>query len=152
MADRSPPDTQLFRNYPSPQEMLGITDFPHPDIHNACIPSEQLIWRAAKASGAAPSFFRPEGNYVDGGILANNPSLSLLTEVTEYNIAKKALDHEDEVFKPKVLVSLGTGIPPVRKVRCNPFIPFNPALNSLSFLRQRSSTSSGQTTRRTRSS
>ena len=116
MADRSPPDTQLFRNYPSPQEMLGITDFPHPDIHNSCIPSEQLIWRAAKASGAAPSFFRPEGNYVDGGILANNPSLSLLTEITEYNIAKKALDHEDEVFKPRIMVSLGTGIPPVRKV------------------------------------
>ena len=116
MADRSPPDTQLFRNYPSPQEMLGITDFPHPDIHNACIPSEQLIWRAAKASGAAPSFFRPEGNYVDGGILANNPSLALMTEITEFNIAKKALDHEDEVFKPRIMVSLGTGIPPVRKV------------------------------------
>lgn len=150
MADRTPPDTQLFRNYPSPQEMLGITDFPHPDIHNACIPSEQLIWRAAKASGAAPSFFRPEGNYVDGGILANNPSLSLLTEVTEYNIAKKALDHEDEVFKPTVLVSLGTGIPPVRKVRFSDH-SLQERFN-FSLPRRRSWTFSGRTTRRTRSS
>ena len=77
---------------------------------------EQLIWKAARASGAAPSFFRPEENYVDGGIIANNPAIELLTEVTEYNMAKKSLDHHEDVVTPTVLVSMGTGVPPVRKV------------------------------------
>ena len=58
LADRSPPDLHLFRNYSSPQDILAIKDFDHPDIHSNYVPSEQLIWRAAKASGAAPSFFR----------------------------------------------------------------------------------------------
>ena len=57
----------------------------------------QLIWKAAKASGAAPSFFRPEGCFVDGGILSNNPSMRLLTEITEYNLAQRALDRPEQV-------------------------------------------------------
>ena len=77
--------------------------------------SEQLVWKAARASGAAPSFFRPETNFVDGGILANNPSLALLTEIAEFNVAKKALDHDEEVVRPYVMLSLGTGVPPVKK-------------------------------------
>lgn len=101
--------------------MLGITDYPHPDLNRvAQVPSsEQLVWRAARASGAAPSFFRPEGRFVDGGILANNPSLVLLTEVAEYNVAKRALeiDEDGQAESPKILVSLGTGIPPVKKTK-----------------------------------
>ncbi len=116
MADRTPPDLQLFRNYPSPQEMLGITDFEHPHLPEHCAMSEQLVWRAAKASGAAPSYFRPEGAFIDGGILANNPSMALLTEVVEFNVAKKALEHDAEVVRPSVLVSIGTGVPPVKQV------------------------------------
>ena len=73
------------------------------------------MWKAARASGAAPSFFRPETNFVDGGILANNPSLALLTEIAEFNVAKKALDHDEEVVRPYVMLSLGTGVPPVKK-------------------------------------
>ncbi len=121
-ANRTPPDLHLFRNYPSPQSELEIKDFPHPDLADkksavtATPPSEQLVWRAARATGAAPSFFRPETNYVDGGIVANNPSLALLTEIAEFNVAKKALEHDEEVVKPVVLVSLGTGVPPVKKV------------------------------------
>ncbi len=121
IADRTPPDLQLFRNYRSPQSLLGISDYDHPELsmssrHAASAASEQLVWRAARASGAAPSFFRPEGKYIDGGILANNPSLDLLTEVAEYNAALKALDRGQDVVTPSVLVSLGTGVPPVRKV------------------------------------
>ena len=33
----------------------------------------------------------------------------------EFNVAKKALDHDEEVVRPYVMVSLGTGIPPVKK-------------------------------------
>ena len=48
---------------------------------------DELVWRAARASGAAPSFCRPEGTFVDGGIVAKNPILDLLTEISENNLA-----------------------------------------------------------------
>jgi calcium-independent phospholipase A2 len=118
MADRLPPDLHLFRTYKSPQETLGINDFENPELPSptSCHASDQLVWKAARASGAAPSFFRPEGNFVDGGIISNNPSLDLLTEIAEYNVAKRAIGQDDEVIKPMILVSLGTGVPPLKKV------------------------------------
>ncbi len=119
MADRSPPDLQLFRNYTAPIDLLGVSEYDHPELsrQNSPIRSpDTLVWRAARASGAAPSFFRPEGTYVDGGIISNNPSLDLLTEIAEYNVAKRAVGEADEVVEPSVLLSLGTGVPPVRKV------------------------------------
>ena len=118
MADRLPPDLHLFRTYKCPQETLGINDFENPELPSptSCHPSDQLVWKAARASGAAPSFFRPEGNFVDGGIISNNPSLDLLTEIAEYNVAKRAVGQEEEVIKPTILISLGTGVPPLKKV------------------------------------
>jgi calcium-independent phospholipase A2 len=77
---------------------------------------EILVWKAARASGAAPSFFRAEGNFVDGGIISNNPSLDLLTEIAEFNVAQRAVGHDMDVVEPSVLLSLGTGVPPVKKV------------------------------------
>lgn len=52
--------------------------------------SEQLVWRAARSSGAAPTYFRPMGRFLDGGLLANNPTLDAMTEVHQYNKALKA--------------------------------------------------------------
>lgn len=43
------------------------------------------MWRAARSSGAAPTYFRPSGRYLDGGLLANNPTLDAMTEIHEYN-------------------------------------------------------------------
>ena len=50
------------------------SDYPHPELSKATSPGgastrpeDQLVWKAARASGAAPSFFRPDGRYVDGG-------------------------------------------------------------------------------------
>ena len=118
MADRIPPDLHLFRSYVSPQKTLGIADFENPQLPspNACHASDQYVWKAARASGAAPSFFRPEGNFVDGGICSNNPSLELLTEVVEFNVAQRAVGREDEVVTPTVMLSLGTGVLPIKKV------------------------------------
>ena len=50
---------------------------------------DQLVWRAARSSGAAPSYFRPLGRFLDGGLMANNPTLDAITEVTEYYMEKK---------------------------------------------------------------
>ena len=129
MADRLPPDLHLFRTYKSPQENLGINDFENHELPNpcSCQASDQLVWKAARASGAAPSFFRPEGNFVDGGIISNNPSLDLLTEIAEYNVAQRAVGLDGEVVKPTILLSLGTGVPPVKKVR----VVINDVLHSI---------------------
>ena len=33
----------------------------------------ELVWKVARYTSAAPLFFKELDNYVDGGILANNP-------------------------------------------------------------------------------
>ena len=42
-------------------------------------------WQAARASGAAPTYFTPYQNrYLDGGLMANNPTLCTLAEMRRY--------------------------------------------------------------------
>ncbi|KAL3211183.1 hypothetical protein MRX96_000864 [Rhipicephalus microplus] len=74
-------------------------------------PHEQLVWRAARASGAAPTYFRPFGRFLDGGLISNNPTLDAMTEICEFNEALKAT--ADKVRPLGVVVSLGTGKVPV---------------------------------------
>lgn len=130
VADREPPDLHLFRNYEAPQAVLGVPEYSTPGINKGptVAPRDQLVWKAARASGAAPSFFRPEGCYVDGGILANNPAMDLLTEIAEYNVVMRSVGRPDEAVEPAVLLSLGTGVPPVTPV-CSVSIIIIDALN-----------------------
>lgn len=76
-------------------------------------PCEQLIWQAARASGAAPSYFRAFGRFLDGGLIANNPTLDAMTEIHEYNMALHNVGRRDEIVPVSVVVSLGTGLIPV---------------------------------------
>ena len=59
--------------------------------------SEQYVWKAARSSGAAPTFFRTMGRYIDGGLMANNPTLDALTEIHEYNVGLKSMVSEYNV-------------------------------------------------------
>ena len=46
------------------------------------------LWYALRCSSAAPSYFTSvEGKYVDGGLMANNPTQVLMQQVDEYNSA-----------------------------------------------------------------
>lgn len=76
-------------------------------------PEEQLLWKAARATGAAPSYFRAFGRFLDGGLIANNPTLDAMTEIHEYNLALKATNQEEEMEPLSLVVSLGTGLIPV---------------------------------------
>ncbi|XP_071042085.1 85/88 kDa calcium-independent phospholipase A2 [Parasteatoda tepidariorum] len=111
--DRKPADLHIFRNYKSPLELLNHVEkdvLTNEVLQN---PKEQLIWRAARATGAAPTYFRPSGPYIDGGLISNNPTLDALTEIHQCNQALSATGQEDQVCKIKVVVSLGTGRPPL---------------------------------------
>ncbi|EEC00173.1 85 kD calcium-independent phospholipase A2, putative, partial [Ixodes scapularis] len=89
LADRHPAALHLFRNYDSPKKILGVTE-DESDFPSCTPPHEQLVWRAARASGAAPTYFRPFGRFLDGGLISNNPTLDAMTEICEYNEALKA--------------------------------------------------------------
>ena len=68
------------------------------------------------------------------GIIANNPTLDILTEIAEYNLALRSVDRNDEVVDPEVILSLGTGVPPMRKV-CQMYFVLNHQIFSLKILK-----------------
>lgn len=76
-----------------------------------------MIWKAARATGAAPSYFRAFGCFLDGGLIANNPTLDALTEVHEYNMALHSVNRKSEIVPISVVVSLGTGLIPVTELK-----------------------------------
>lgn len=56
LADRKPVELHLFRNYESPSKLLGILhDSPY---ELPAPPEETLLWHVARATGAAPTYFR----------------------------------------------------------------------------------------------
>ena len=59
---------------------------------------------AARATSAAPAYFKQFGKYVDGGLKANNPSMSALTRIHRYYS-----DHGKKNYKISCVVSLGCG-------------------------------------------
>ncbi|CAH2039422.1 unnamed protein product, partial [Iphiclides podalirius] len=138
LADRKPVDLHIFRNYQSAQEILDeyngasspraadegqgagqgqggsvVSLAPPPS------PAEQLVWQAARATGAAPSYFRASGRYVDGGLMGNNPTLDVLTELTELRLAYEGTGQLEAAKKTnlKIVVSCGTGQIPVTKIK-----------------------------------
>ncbi|KAH0546083.1 85/88 kDa calcium-independent phospholipase A2 [Cotesia glomerata] len=115
LADRKPVDLHLFRNYPSPSYLMKI---PHNSNFKPTLgPEEQLLWKAARATGAAPSYFRAFGRFLDGGLIANNPTLDAMTEIHEYNLALRASGREEEATPLSLVVSLGTGAVPVAPMK-----------------------------------
>nr|CAD7201715.1 unnamed protein product [Timema douglasi] len=132
LADRKPVDLHLFRNYPSPSTLLIIE--PNGLFRPPPLPEEQLMWRAARATGAAPSYFRFDstivtisqahlssnlrsfGRFLDGGLIANNPTLDAMTEIHEYNLAMEATGKGAQACPLTLVVSLGTGLVPITQV------------------------------------
>ena len=62
------------------------------------------IWKAARATSAAPVYFKQFGKYIDGGLKANNPSMSALTRIHQYYT-----DFGKKDYKISCVVSLGCG-------------------------------------------
>ncbi|XP_041272641.1 85/88 kDa calcium-independent phospholipase A2 isoform X4 [Onychostruthus taczanowskii] len=94
LCDRQPAELHLFRNYPVPETKRSTEYETSASFQPLTQPEEQLVWRAARCSGAAPTYFRPIGRFLDGGLLANNPTLDAMAEIHEYNktLIKKCTD------------------------------------------------------------
>lgn len=74
-------------------------------------PRERKIWEAARASSAAPYYFPPfDGRFIDGGIMANNPTLDAMVEVMDQE--RKTRHHR----KVGCVLSLGTGVVPAKAI------------------------------------
>ncbi|XP_051817891.1 85/88 kDa calcium-independent phospholipase A2 isoform X1 [Antechinus flavipes] len=127
LSDRQPAELHLFRNYDAPETRNEPRFAQNPNLRPLTQPQDQLVWRAARSSGAAPTYFRPIGRFLDGGLLANNPTLDAMTEIHEYNqdMIRKGQGHK--VKKLSLVVSLGTGKAPQVPVSCvDVFRPSNP--------------------------
>lgn len=113
-ADCSPVQLHLFRNYPAPDDIAMSTRSPAvPYNHQQQNSSEIPLWYACRASGAAPSYFRPKDSYIDGGLIANNPTLDTITEFYMYNKALESVGEKDECQVLGSVVSIGTGRWPI---------------------------------------
>ncbi|KAK3328585.1 acyl transferase/acyl hydrolase/lysophospholipase [Cercophora scortea] len=107
--DRSALRTHVLANYnyPAPEKRPGIVDyhFLRPDRRL----DEIKVWEAARATSAAPAYFKPflrpgsPGAYIDGALFHNNPAKIA-------NEERKRLWPETD--QPDILLSLGTGKPP----------------------------------------
>ena len=92
LANRSPPELHLMCNYGKPRQgQKG--------------PYERKIWEAARASSAAPTYFEAyENKFLDGGVMANNPTLDAMAEIVKEQKAAK------QPLMIGLVVSLGTGV------------------------------------------
>jgi calcium-independent phospholipase A2 len=106
LVNESPPVLHIMSNYG------GARNFQDP-------PEKQLVWKAARATSSVPIFFHPQDEkYIDGGLIANNPTTDAIIDMYDY--AKK----EGKNLKLKLVLSLGCGF---IKPECIEDIDFEPS-------------------------
>ena len=68
-------------------------------------PAERKVWEAVRASSSAPTYFPAfEDKFLDGGLMANNPTLDTMAEVL------KDSKTAGQPLQLGMVVSLGTGV------------------------------------------
>uniref|UniRef100_A0A1I7YNR5 phospholipase A2 n=1 Tax=Steinernema glaseri TaxID=37863 RepID=A0A1I7YNR5_9BILA len=101
-ADQNPPTLTLYRNY-----LLCLK--PEVNIEEGCVdPYKITVWKAARCSSAAPMYFSSvDGCMMDGGLIANNPTCDLITDVERCSLVRQA--EGEKPFKIASIISVGTG-------------------------------------------
>ncbi|RWS31272.1 85/88 kDa calcium-independent phospholipase A2-like protein [Leptotrombidium deliense] len=109
-SDRIPFQLHSFRNYKSGEEILSRS--------SSDKPRNEKLWKACSASGAIPFDSKTaNAQLIDGGIIANNPTVDTLSEFTRRNFALKTCGRSAECEQLKVVVSLGTGRQPLLRFK-----------------------------------
>ncbi len=70
----------------------------------------ELVWKVARSTCAGPMIFSEFNNYVDGGVLCNNPTEQGVTTIQNYHWEKR------EKLPISLVVSVGSGMYPVEKL------------------------------------
>ena len=70
------------------------------------------VWKVARYTSAAPVLFGESDDYVDGGVLANNPSESGLTKIQDFHRSR------GEKLPISLVVSVGCGKYPRKELGC----------------------------------
>ena len=98
LGDMNPPILELIRNYGETGEGESRSQ-------------DWRVWEAARASSAAPVYFHPfNERYIDGGVMANNPTLDAMTEIFQQG------KREGKNARLGLVFSIGTGEPPSEKL------------------------------------
>ena len=112
-ADVSPNKLHLMTNYGKPRD-------------GKAGPNERKLWEALVASASAPTYFPPfENSLLDGGIMANNPTIPAMVDIYDRKEAEQ-LDLE-----LGFVLSLGTGMLPPKNVHDIEVYAPNYSLSSL---------------------
>jgi len=135
LADRKPFQLHLFTNYviPESDSSCNSSQFKFSSkLSKKAIealmvnqtPQDQLLWKVGRATGAAPTFFCSYENFIDGGLLANNPTLEAMTEAHNY-YKNQCFGSRDNMDTLGLVLSVGTGQLATSKVErsldVNPF-------------------------------
>ena len=87
MATTNPPKLHIMSNYGEPRDgMLG--------------PDKRRVWEAARATSAAVPYFHPYHEFMDGGFIANNPTVDTIVDICRQRKRNANV---------KVVLSLGCG-------------------------------------------
>ncbi|XP_077290175.1 calcium-independent phospholipase A2 VIA [Arctopsyche grandis] len=108
--DRYPLCLHIFRNYTSPVDILNFGG-----ESSSHIPKKH-IWELARCTSAAPTYFNSYKSFLDGGLIANNPTLDALTDMLEYSLALRAIGQSDTTDFATIVLSCGTGLVPYTKI------------------------------------
>lgn len=107
LATESPPILHIMSNYGRAR-------------NNQDPPNKQLVWKAARATSAVPVFFHPQDDkYLDGGLIANNPTTDAIVDMFEH------AECENKKLKLKLVLSLGCGLVTPKPVDDIDFEPSN---------------------------
>ena len=91
LANTIPPKLHLVTNYGEPRDgQLG--------------PKERKIWEAARISSAAPTYLMSYDNFIDGGMMANNPTVDAIVEMND-----QSMKENNQPLKLSCVLSLGSG-------------------------------------------
>ena len=92
LATQSPPILHIMSNYGEARNEQDP-------------PDKQLVWKAARSTSAVPIFFHPQdGIYLDGGLIANNPTSDAIVDMSEEKKCQK------KQLNLKMVLSLGCGL------------------------------------------
>jgi len=112
LADRTPARLHIFRNYSvdlkdEPLKLSKHLSQIEVNKLKSVPESDQLIWKVARYSAAAPTYFNSSDGFIDGAVFANNPTVDALTEINKYYSDENSSSNQDN--RIGVVLSLGTG-------------------------------------------